>query len=66
MRPERMPRRIADQVLPHLDPDIGDAIRLGVAVHRRVEQLARIGKLVADDQPLVAERRDRPDLRAVR
>src|SRR3546814_11988009 len=52
----RLPRRIADQILPHLDPDIGNAIRLGVAVHSRVEQPARIGLQDADDQPLGIER----------
>ena len=43
---------IADLVLADLDTEIGAPFGFGMAVHRRVEQLARIGLLVADDQAL--------------
>ena len=46
-----------DLILPHFDAEVGDAARFGVAVHRRVEQLARIGLLVADYEPIDREER---------
>lgn len=49
---------ITDQILPHLDPEIGDAIGLPMPVHRRVEELSGIGKLVPYDHAGRCQRRD--------
>ena len=38
------------QILPQFQPEIGDAARLGVAVHRIVQQAPRIRLLVADHE----------------
>ena len=50
---------IGDQILPHFNPEIGDAIALPVPVHRRVEEFSRIGQLVTDDNACCFQCRDR-------
>ena len=50
---------IADQILAHFDAERGDAIDFAMAVHRRVEELARIGQLVPDQNALSFQRRNR-------
>ena len=47
----RLPRLLGNQVLSHLEAEVGPPVRLRMAVHGRVEQCARIGLLIADDHP---------------
>ena len=54
----RLPRRIAHPILPHFYAEIGDAVGLRVKVHRMVEQLSRVRKLVANGQPECSKRRN--------
>ena len=51
-RPERLTIGTGYLILSHLNAEIGPSIRLGVAVHRVIEQVARIGFLITDDQPI--------------
>ena len=48
--PERLSRGVGDLVLANFYAQIGPSIGLGVAVHRRVEELAGIGLLVTDEK----------------
>ena len=57
--------RMGDLVLAYLDAEVWKSARLGVTVHRRVEQLTRIRLLIADNQALVREHRDREPRRSV-
>src|SRR5690606_31580119 len=56
--PERLPFRSCDLVLPDLDAEVGTPLRVGMPVHGRIEQGARIGLLVADHEPLGLEERN--------
>ena len=58
LRPFGLARLTADLILADLDAEIRPPMRLGVAVHRRVEKLARIGLLVADNESFRLEQRD--------
>src|SRR3546814_2982611 len=45
--PTRDTRAVRDQIVAHLDREIGQSPRLAVAVERRVEQPPRIGLVIA-------------------
>ncbi len=59
VQPARNAGCISDQILPHFNAQIGNAIPLPMTVHRRIEEFARIGKLITHDDPLQFQRRDR-------
>lgn len=56
---------IADKVLANLEAQIGNASGFGMTVHRRVENVPRIGLVVADDNPGVGQHRQGDPRRAV-
>ena len=45
-------------VLPHLDTNIGNVIGFGMAIHRRVQLLAGVWELVANDIPCAFKKWD--------
>jgi hypothetical protein len=56
---------VGDPVLPHFDAKIANTIRFAVSVHRRIEDFARVRKLIADANPFGFEHRDRDPRRAI-